>query len=193
VSAVLLLHAWWGVNADIRAYAERLRAAGFTVATPDLYGGKVARTIPEAEVLRDSIQDSEESIARSRAAVDAGAASLPAPFAVVGFSLGVFYGWDLVRRRPEQVSALVTYYGTAGRPPAQVPPILGHFAAEDEFEPLPAVTELEEMLRAQGARVTHHVYPGTRHWFAEPSRPEHDPAAAELAWERTLGLLRERS
>ena len=39
---VLLLHAWWGLNDDVRAYATRLRDAGFTVATPDLYGGKVA-------------------------------------------------------------------------------------------------------------------------------------------------------
>ena len=66
---------------------------------------------------------------------------------------------------------------------------LGHFAAHDDFEPLEAVRALEAKIRAAGREVTFHVYPGARHWFFEPNRPEYDPAAAELAWERTLAFL----
>ena len=48
---------------------------------------------------------------------------------------------------------------------------------------------LESELHLDGLDVEFHRYPGTRHWFAEPDRPEHDPAAADLAWQRTLTFL----
>ena len=52
MAGVLVLHAWWGLNDDVRAYARRLVSEGFTVETPDLYGaGRTATEIPAAEAL----------------------------------------------------------------------------------------------------------------------------------------------
>src|SRR4051794_4684963 len=48
---VVLLHAWWGLNDDVVRYADRLAAAGLTVAAPDMFGGQVADTVDEAEKL----------------------------------------------------------------------------------------------------------------------------------------------
>ena len=50
--------------------------------------------------------------------------------------------------------------------------------------------EFEQKLRAAGKQATFHIYPGTRHWFCEPDRPEYDPQAAVLAWNRTLDFLK---
>ncbi len=187
---MLLLHAWWGLNDDVRAYATRLREAGLTVATPDLYGGKVADTIAGAESLRDALERDERGIDDARGMIDDAASQLEGPYAIVSFSLGVYYMWDLTARRPGAVAALVAYYGdNGGEFPERIPPVLGHFAEDDEFEPRPVIDELETALRGRGVDVTHHHYPGTHHWFAEPSRPEYDAQAAELAWQRTLGLL----
>ncbi len=86
------------------------------------------------------------------------------------------------------------YYGTytGGFIARATAPLLGHFAEDDEFEPEAGVRELEEAFRAAGREVTIHVYPGTGHWFAEPSRDAYQPAAAELAFERTVTFLRDR-
>lgn len=89
---------------------------------------------------------------------------------------------------PEKV---VCYYGT-GEVPAGArtsSAIEGHFAEADDFEPSEWVTEVETALREAGAAVEFHRYPGTRHWFAEPDRPEYEPAAAEQAWTRTMEFL----
>src|SRR5919108_2625448 len=48
---VLVLHAWWGLNDTIKAFCTRLAESGFVAFTPDLYHGKVADTIPDAEAL----------------------------------------------------------------------------------------------------------------------------------------------
>lgn len=42
----------------------------------------------------------------------------------------------------------------------------------------------------QAPNLTVHIYPGSGHWFAEANRPDaYVPAAAELAWQRTLAFL----
>ena len=48
---VVVLHAWWGLNDDAIAYADRLAAAGFAVTAPDMMGGQTATTIEDAERL----------------------------------------------------------------------------------------------------------------------------------------------
>ena len=63
--------------------------------------------------------------------------------------------------------------------------------AGDEWEPDEGVAALEAAIRAAGKEVTFHRYPGAGHWFFEADRPDaYDPAAAELAWERTVAHLR---
>ena len=66
---------------------------------------------------------------------------------------------------------------------------LGHFAETDEFEPQSNVDELEAALRRAGRPATLQRYHGTGHWFFEPDRPQFDPAAAGLAWDRTLAFV----
>ena len=46
-----MLHAWWGLNDTIKAFCTRLAEAGFVAFAPDLYHGKVADTIADAETL----------------------------------------------------------------------------------------------------------------------------------------------
>jgi len=68
-------------------------------------------------------------------------------------------------------------------------PLLGHFAEDDEFTSADEVREFEAAFNGAGREITTHVYQGTKHWFAEPSRPEYDSDAAALAFQRTLDFL----
>jgi carboxymethylenebutenolidase len=83
------------------------------------------------------------------------------------------------------------YYGTTGggHLARATAPVLGHFAADDPFEPAEGVAEFERALRDAGRSVTIHTYPDTGHWFAEPSREAYRPAAANLAFARTVEFL----
>jgi carboxymethylenebutenolidase len=40
---VLVIQEWWGLDADMKEWANRLGAAGFVALAPDLYHGEVAR------------------------------------------------------------------------------------------------------------------------------------------------------
>ena len=69
----------------------------------------------------------------------------------------------------------------------------GHFAAHDDFFPPEAVQDLEKQLQEQGKDVTFHIYEGTGHAFAneEDVLGTFDSSAANIAWDRTIGLLNE--
>jgi len=47
-------------------------------------------------------------------------------------------------------------------------------------------------MREAGVDATFYMYPGLAHWFMEDDRPEYNPAAAKLAWERTFAFLKEK-
>jgi len=188
-AGILLLHAWWGLNDDVRAAAGRLRGEGYIVDTPDLYEGQVATTRERAKELAGKLDE-----ARVTASLEAALAKLAGQagrVGIVGWSLGAFNGAQLAQARADAVAAYVGFYGgvdafDAAKP---MPPVLAHYAETDEFESLDGARQAERDLVAAGRDAKLHVYPGTRHWFDEPSRPEFDKAASSLAWERTRSFL----
>lgn len=196
---VLVLHAWWGLNDTIRAFCDRLAEAGFVVFALDLYHGKVTDQIAEAEILGAALDEKVDTaraeIAQAAAFLVERAGSGDSGLTVIGFSLGAFYALDFSAHAPEIVRAVVIFYGTG---PADFSSsraeYLGHFASDDVFEPQSNVDELKQAITEAGRPVTFYTYPGTRHWFFEPDRIDaYDPAAANLAWERTLAFLKHSS
>ncbi len=192
---VLVLHAWWGLNDTIKAFCTRLAESGFVAFAPDLYHGKVADNIADAEALGGALDSNflqaKAEIAEATMFLSERVGQAGHNLAVIAFSLGVYYALDLAAADPEHIRSVVIFYGTGdGDYSNSRAAYLGHFAENDEFEPQSNVDNLEESLRRAGRPVTFHRYPGTGHWFFEPDRSEaYNPAAASLAWDRTLSFL----
>jgi carboxymethylenebutenolidase len=193
---VVLLHAWWGLNDDVAAYADRLADAGFAVVAPDLYGdGHVATTIEDAERSAQAADGDADAVdAIVLAAIDRLTERLGpgARLAAVGFSFGAHWTmWAPTQR--DQVVASVIYYGTTGDGLTEASaPVIGHFAEDDPYESTEWVDEFGAILRSAGREVAIHRYPDTGHWFAEPTRDAYRPEAADLAFERTVAFLRKQ-
>jgi carboxymethylenebutenolidase len=189
---VLVLHPWWGLNQTILDYAARLAGEGFVVLAPDLFDGETADTIEGAETLSQRHEGSdEEQIALEQRALGAAAwltERTGGSIAALGFSFGAGYALWLGRKMPEQVAAIVIYYGTGG-PVDGKAPVLGHFATDDPFETAESIDDLEKQLTDQQREGTILRYDGARHWFAEQDRPEYDAPAAAMAYSRTLHFL----
>jgi carboxymethylenebutenolidase len=191
-AGVVVLHAWWGLNDDVIVYADRLADAGFAVIAPDMFRGEIATEPEHAERLSEA-GDAGGADEVAFAAVDRLAEALGpgAPLAALGWSFGAAYAiWAPSTR--DRVRATVAYYGTYTAPfiAEATAPLLGHFAEEDPFTSDEEIRELEDAFRAAGREIITHRYPGTGHWFAEPSRDAYRAEPAELAFDRTVDFLR---
>jgi carboxymethylenebutenolidase len=192
---VLVLHAWWGLNDFFKRFCDRLAGAGFVALAPDLYGGKIASTVEDAENLVSSL-DRKRANSTMLAALDALKAH-PAVtgegLGAVGFSLGALFALQVADQRPADIAAVVVFYGGEG-PVASPLSVLGHFAERDGWgaDP-PEVQELKKMLLDAGGEALFHTYPGTQHWFFESDvTAAYHEEAATLAWTRTVEFLRNR-
>ena len=193
---VLVLHAWWGLNDTMKAFCTQLAESGFVAFAPDLYHGKVADNIAEAETLSEALFENpglaKADIAEATTFLKERAGQSDRGLAVIGFSLGAYFALDLSVTQPEHIRSVVIFYGTRpGDYGQSKAAYLGHFAETDEFEPQPNVDNLEESLRRAGRPATFYRYSGTGHWFFERDRQDaYNQQAATLAWERTLTFLR---
>lgn len=196
---VLVLHAWWGLNDTMKAFCKRLSDSGFVAFAPDLYHGKVADNIPDAETLGKALDanhlQAKAEIANATMFLSERAAQADRGLAVIGFSLGAYYALDLSAADPEQIRSVVLFYGTG---PADFSKsraaYFGHFAENDDFEPQSNIDDLEESLKRAGRPVTFYRYAGVGHWFFESDVSQaYNQAAASLAWDRTLAFLKRSS
>ena len=198
---VLVLHPWWGLTEFIRELCDRLAGEGFVAFAPDLYDGRTATTIEQAEQLSSTL-DFEATIPVVLGAVDyaRGQTAVPdAKIGVIGLSMGAAWSlWLAAESRPDDVTAVVLFYGNwpgFGREAfaKTEAAFLGHFAANDPYEEPEGIEETRRDIQEAGREVTFHTYPETGHWFFENNQPDaYDPAAAVLAWDRTITFLKER-
>ncbi len=191
--AVVVLHAWWGLSDFFKELCDRLAEAGFTALAPDLFDGRVTVDIEEAgrqveqadpEFVQEAAAEAVDNLVRTSGQDRIG---------VIGFSFGAAWATVTSLVRPQNVAAVVLFYGAYNPDMSQATAaFLGHFADEDAWEPHENVDALRSALEAANRPFAFFTYPGVGHWFFEPDRPDaYDAAAAALAWERTVSFMRQ--
>lgn len=189
MAEVLLFHHAQGLTEGVIAFADRIREAGHTVHTPDLYDGRTFQTLDEGIGCAQEIGFGNVLERGVRAADE-----LPSDLTYAGFSLGVMPAQKLAQTRPGVRGALLfesciptSEFGSPW--PAGVPvQIHGmdadpFFAGEGDIDAARALVE-----EAENAELF--VYPGDRHLFADRSLSSYDAEATALLTQRVLDFLK---
>jgi dienelactone hydrolase len=180
---ILLLHSIRGLRDFERSAAERLRAAGHRVVTPDLFGGEVPATREEGFAIEERLWP-EPLLGRARAAAEA----LPAEAVLAGFSMGAAVAAQIWADRPA-TAGLLLMHGLGEPPDAPRPgvPVQVHLAEPDPFVPEDGLAEWRAAAGGVAAEVFR--YPGVGHLFTDGSIDDYDAEAAALLWRRALAFL----
>ena len=196
---VVVIQEWWGLVPHIQDLCDRFAAEGFTALAPDLYRGKTTTEPDEAGKLMMSM-NLEQAALHMGGAIDfleSSDAVRGEGVGVVGFCMGGGLALMLAVQRPDDVKAVVPFYGLIPWEGAQpdwsrlAAPVQGHYAQQDGFFTPELAAQLESELRQLGKTVEFHQYDAD-HAFFNDTRPEvHEPDDAARAWERTIDFFRQ--
>jgi carboxymethylenebutenolidase len=193
--AVLVVHENRGLNPYIEDVARRCAADGFVALAPDgLFpvggypgnddDGRTLQAKLEQPKLRTDMLNSAKFLKAH--------ASSNGKLGATGFCWGGGTTNWLAAELGADLQAGVPYYGVAAET-ASVPkikaPLMVQLAADDARvnDTYPAY---EAALKAAGASIEIHTYPGTQHGFHNNSTPRYNEAAAKQSWDRTVAFFK---
>ena len=192
--AILVIHENRGLNPHIEDIARRLALDNFMAFAPDALfplGGYPGDEDKAREVFPKLDQNKTREDFVAAAAWLKARPDATGKVGAVGFCYGGGMSNFLATRIPD-LAAAVPFYG--GQPNAdEVPkikaPLQIHYAENDKRinDGWPAY---EAALKAANVRYEMHMYPGAQHGFNNDTTPRYDPAAAKLAWDRTIAFFK---
>lgn len=189
---MILIHEWWGLNAQIKAMAGEFAKQGYVAIAVDLYDGEVATDPTNARRLMGGV-DPKQATATLNGWIDWALAQkfVNGKVGTVGWCFGG--GWSLNASITRPVDATIVYYGNVARKAADLAklqgPVLGHYAESDQWIDHAMVDGFEAEMKKAGKTFTSHWY-DAQHGFANPTTARYDKADAALAWTRTLDFLK---
>ena len=200
-AVVLVLQEIFGVNANIRAVADRFAAAGYLALCPDLFwrlepGVQLDPADPAARERATALMkrfDPEQAVEDAYAALQFAQSQTQASMtAAVGFCLGGKLAYLLAARKG--IAKAVSYYGVGiqgvlGEATSIKRDILLHIAAEDHLCPPEAQEKIKAAMAPLGSRASVITHPGVGHAFARQGGTGFDAAAAERADSATMRFL----
>ena len=193
-----MIQEWWGIEPHIRQLAQKLAAAGFVVAVPDLYHGKIATEPDEAQkmvmMIRGNVEKAAKEIIGALDTVKAMPNVEPKQLGLMGFCVGGFLAYYVASRYPD-LGAVVSFYGAGYDPtPEEVAkvnaPVLAFYGSRDQSVPLEQVRKIERMYKETGKDITVKVY-DTGHAFINPDHGMGNEKAAAEAWPLAVNFLKQ--
>ncbi|MFG3224980.1 dienelactone hydrolase family protein [Kitasatospora sp. NPDC048194] len=187
MAQIVLFHSAHGLRPAVHAAADRLRAAGHTVHTPDLFEGRTFDDSEAARAYQEEIGGSDELLKR---AVTAVAPLSEGGLVYAGFSLGGAVAQNLALA-DAKARGLLLLHGTSDlrEDAATSIPVQLHMADPDPYEPEDWLNAWYLRMRRAGAEVEVHRYQGAGHLFTDQDLPDYDAEAAERAWAAALDFL----
>jgi carboxymethylenebutenolidase len=189
---IIMIHEWWGLNANIKEMAEKLASHGYVVLAVDLYDNQVATTSEEARKLVTSF-DKNNGIKNMNSAISYLDENYsPEKIGSIGWCFGGGQSLHLALNNND-MDATVIYYGSLVADTATLSaikwPVLGIFAELDKGISVESVHDFENSLNELGIQNEIIIYPGVDHAFANPSGDRYAPEASQNAWQKTLEFL----
>jgi dienelactone hydrolase len=155
------------------------------VLIPDLYAGRVARSMDEGFAVKDEIGWSAICERAERAI-----AGQPASAVLSGFSMGAAVAAHLWAKRAHTAGVLLLHSI------AQIPenarkglPVQVHLADPDSFEPEEEVAAWRSAAARSGIAAQVFTYSGVGHLYTGATLPDYDADAARRTWERVMSFL----
>mgnify|MGYP001126270993 CR=1 FL=1 len=198
LGAVIVIHENRGLNEHIRDVARRVALEGFIALAPDLLsseGGTPANEDKAREMISgldpaQPIADGVATVAYLKM-IEGGNGKVGA----VGFCWGGGQV-NMLAVNAADLDAGVAYYGAQPKDEAAIAkihaPLLLHYAGLDERINA-GIEAYRKALDADRKEYTIYVYDGVNHAFNnDTSAARYDKAAADLAWGRTIALLKEK-
>jgi len=186
---VVLFHSALGLRPAVLRFADRLRADGHSVYTPDLYDAEVFDSLEEGIRYRDSIGGLPALIERATKAC----AALPAEAVYAGFSLGAAAAQLLASTKAGARGAILMH---GAIPPRMLGvdawpdlPVQIHYAEGDPWVEAEEVEALRRAVQEAGQRCFVYRYAGSAHLFADEEGEDYDRAAAEAMIGRVRSFL----
>jgi carboxymethylenebutenolidase len=195
---LVVLHEWWGLNAQVKNFANRLACEGYTVIVPNLYGrqgGMVTANVDVATDLMSRIhvggvlQDINSccEFMNTRDHVKRNV------FGVLGFGMGGSLAIRFACHR-KRLKAAVAFYAKMVDPPSLLNdlhcPLLYHQAATDDWVTAEEIEQLRQAAKHYGKTVEILTYDNAPHAFCNEMRPDvYREDAAKVAWEATVAFL----
>ncbi|MFI7008045.1 dienelactone hydrolase family protein [Streptomyces sp. NPDC050145] len=184
---IMLFHSTYGLRPAVTAAADRLRAAGHEVWTPDLFDGRTFDSFEEGMEYKEEVGKDE----LLRRAVLAAAPYSERGLVYAGFSLGAATAQTLALG-DDKAKGLLLLHGTsdiAETASVDELPVQLHVASPDAFETDDWLNTWYLQMGKAGADVEIYRYAGAGHLFTDPELPDYDEEAAEATWRVALGFL----
>jgi carboxymethylenebutenolidase len=216
--AVLLYMDAFGLRPRLRAMADRLAGAGYTVLVPNVlyrHGRAPVVELPEfidpgaRPEIFERLGPIMMSLTPELAMRDADAylryleqcpAAADGPVALTGYCLGAGLALRTAGTYPDRVAAAAGFHGAylATEAPDSPHRVAGRITAEvyfahadqDQAMPPEQQERLEAALTAAGVRHRCEVYAGARHGYTQADTAAYDAEATERHWAALLDLLK---
>lgn len=214
---VLLYQDAFGVRPHLKAMADRLAAAGYTVLVPNVFyrHGRtpvvelpefidmaarpdiVEKIVPLMEALTPEL--TERDAAAYLAWFADSALVTSGPVGITGYCMGARLALYTAGTHPDRVAAVAGFHGggLASEAPDSPHLLAGrvtaelYFAHADEDPSMPEeqISRLERALSDAGVKHRCEVYEGAHHGYTQSDTAAYNPEAAERHWKELLALF----